>query len=300
MRPRTRRVSRRNNTKCFSRFVASKTANWQPSGKLAKKLAIKHHSAVETHRPPGKARIRAAFSRPKRTAARSEFFSSPRRKKRSPPSLRNVSANCARVAPALAGAIQTLLKRDRVSHANLSKVTIASVIAPEKMESAINRSSPWNVFTPRQWEAFVRDREEAGFPLTDPPDRSFSSAWLWSLSLSITERFGARLYPAHGAAWRRVFSYQFAGERTRAALVLGIRCREAPEIFERADSHAQRARNWYEKRVSMPAPCAGYNRAPNRSVMTMKATTAKPTRAPIRRVSKRKTCSSRSRTKASH
>src|ERR1700676_426906 len=37
----------------------------------------------------------------------------------------------------------------------------------------------------------------------------------------------------------------------------------------------------------------GYKRAPNRSVIRMKATTIKPTNAPIKRVRIRKTCSSR-------
>ena len=76
-------------------------------------------------------------------------------------------------------------------------------MAPEKMESAINRSSPWKRFTPRQWEAFVRDREEQVFLLLTLLIGALVGLAVVAF-IVITERFGARLYPAHGAAWRRV------------------------------------------------------------------------------------------------
>src|SRR5271168_501359 len=48
------------------------------------------------------------------------------------------------------------------------------------------------------------------------------------------------------------------------------------------------------------APPAGYNRIPARSVSRMKATTVRPTNAPISNVSTRNTCSSRSCSNAFH
>ncbi|HMI52622.1 MAG TPA: chloride channel protein [Candidatus Saccharimonadales bacterium] len=69
------------------------------------------------------------------------------------------------------------------------------------MESQ-NTNRWWN-FPSRQWSALLRDREEQVFLLLTLLIGALVGLVVVAFIL-LTERFGARLYPAGGAAWRRV------------------------------------------------------------------------------------------------
>jgi CIC family chloride channel protein len=71
---------------------------------------------------------------------------------------------------------------------------------PEAGESASNK---WRDGSSRQWNAFLREREEQVFLVLTLLIGALVGLVVVAFIL-VTERFGARLYPAGGAAWRRL------------------------------------------------------------------------------------------------
>ena len=71
---------------------------------------------------------------------------------------------------------------------------------PEAGESASNK---WRGGSSRQWNAFLREREEQVFLVLTLLIGALVGLVVVAFIL-VTERFGARLYPAGGAAWRRL------------------------------------------------------------------------------------------------
>jgi CIC family chloride channel protein len=58
-------------------------------------------------------------------------------------------------------------------------------------------------FSPIKWDVFIRDREEQVFLVLTLVIGALVGMAVVAF-IVITERFGARLYPEHGAVWRRV------------------------------------------------------------------------------------------------
>ena len=71
------------------------------------------------------------------------------------------------------------------------------------MSGAIQPARKWWNASPDQWKAFLQDREEQVFLLLTVVIGATVGLIVVAFIL-LTERFGARLYPAGGAAWRRL------------------------------------------------------------------------------------------------
>jgi len=72
------------------------------------------------------------------------------------------------------------------------------------MKSAGEVGKTWREASAEQWNAFLRDREEQVFLVLTLLIGALVGTVVVAFIL-LTERFGARLYPAGGAAWRRLF-----------------------------------------------------------------------------------------------
>jgi len=70
-------------------------------------------------------------------------------------------------------------------------------------EAGGTASKSWWNASSRQWTAFLRDREEQVFLVLTLLIGAFVGLAVVAFIL-VTERFGARLYPPDGAAWRRL------------------------------------------------------------------------------------------------
>jgi len=74
---------------------------------------------------------------------------------------------------------------------------------PEETNSASSSPSWWKRLSSPQWEMFVRDHEEKVFLVLSLLIGALVGLAVVAFIL-VTERFGARLYPADGSAWRRL------------------------------------------------------------------------------------------------
>lgn len=78
-----------------------------------------------------------------------------------------------------------------------------SVSEPNTQDAQPSSSSLWKRFTPRQWPAFVLDHEEQVFLVLTLVIGALVGLAVVAF-IVITEKFGARLYPADGSPWRRL------------------------------------------------------------------------------------------------
>src|SRR5579859_2957977 len=74
---------------------------------------------------------------------------------------------------------------------------------PKKSNSTAPPLNLWNRLPSPQWNAFVRDHEEKVFLILSIVIGALVGLAVVAFIL-VTERFGARLYPADGSAWRRL------------------------------------------------------------------------------------------------
>jgi chloride channel protein, CIC family len=83
-------------------------------------------------------------------------------------------------------------------------VIVSEDLAPASKESGETTSDNWWDESSLQWNAFLREREEQVFLVLTLLIAALVGLVVVAFIL-VTERFGARLYPAGGAAWRRLF-----------------------------------------------------------------------------------------------
>jgi CIC family chloride channel protein len=80
---------------------------------------------------------------------------------------------------------------------------VSDALARDPPEAGESASNKWRGGSSRQWNAFLREREEQVFLVLTLLIGALVGLVVVAFIL-VTERFGARLYPAGGAAWRRL------------------------------------------------------------------------------------------------